>query len=291
MSSLFLATCRAWPQLPENLRPLCQQLRQHGVKVIVSPWQDDKEADLVLPLCAWDYSENPELFTQWLESLAERGIPTVNSVALMQWNMRKHYLQDLAKWGVDVIPTEVLIHPKIEDLYALVKAKGWQNCVLKPAVGQSGKFVTRWNHLHELLPFHVQEQFFVENHKVSSYQGLIVQPYVPEIEALGESSMIFFQGKFSHAVKRQPAVGEWRANSAYGVEVSSVRVSEIAIATAHQVLRSLPEIPAYARVDGIDYGQRFLLNELELIEPALYWHTASGASERFAQVLLSLIYR
>ncbi|VEI47840.1 Uncharacterised protein [Actinobacillus equuli] len=48
----------------------------------------------------------------------------------------------------------------------------------------------------------------------------------------------------------------------------------------------LPEIPSYARVDGTIIGDRFLLNELELIEPALYLHTDPQASARFAQVLM-----
>jgi hypothetical protein len=44
-------------------------------------------------------------------------------------------------------------------------------------------------------------------------------------------------------------------------------------------------MPVYARVDGTIIGGRLLLNELELIEPALYLHTAQGAAERFAAVL------
>ena len=51
------------------------------------------------------------------------------------------------------------------------------------------------------------------------------------------------------------------------------------------MLDLLPQMPVYARVDGIIIGGRLLLNELELIEPALYLHTAQGAAECFAAVL------
>lgn len=51
----------------------------------------------------------------------------------------------------------------------------------------------------------------------------------------------------------------------------------------------LPEIPSYARVDGTIISDRFLLNELELIEPALYLNTDPQAAARFAQVLMQKI--
>ncbi|KIE88815.1 putative glutathione synthetase [Actinobacillus pleuropneumoniae] len=55
---------------------------------------------------------------------------------------------------------------------------------------------------------------------------------------------------------------------------------------ARDVLMRLPEMPSYARVDGTIIGDRFLLNELELIEPALYLHTDPQAAVRFTQVLM-----
>ena len=113
----------------------------------------------------------------------------------------------------------------------------------------------------------------------------MVQPYIRAIEQAGETSLIFFNGTFSHAVLRRPPQGEWRANSAYGVEIRPAAPSETVVRTARRVLDLLPQMPVYARVDGTIIGGRLLLNELELIEPALYLHTAQGAAERFAAVL------
>ena len=100
---------------------------------------------------------------------------------------------------------------------------------------------------------------------------------------------MFFNGTFSHAVRRQPPHGEWRANSAYGVSVFGIEPPEFAISAAQDVLAALPQMPVYARVDGTLVGDTFLLNELELIEPALYLHTSEGATERFARVLAQLL--
>jgi raw score 8.64 len=53
----------------------------------------------------------------------------------------------------------------------------------------------------------------------------------------------------------------------------------------------LPEMPVYARVDGTIIDSTFLLNELELIEPALYLDRWEGATERFVDVLKARILK
>ncbi len=280
MTTLWLATCQAWPNLPDNLTPFVQQLEAQGVKVLVAPWQEWQQADWVLPLCAWDYASYSDGFRAWLMHLAEKGMSVFNPLELVQWNMSKDYLLDLAK-VVEVIPTIVLDAPNPETFLALIHQKSWSEVVLKPLIGQSGKAVTKWQAMQQTsLP------------DFSCYSsGLIVQPYIQEIEQYGETSMVFFNGEFSHAVKRQPPVGEWRANSAYGVEVFAITPSEVALASANQVLQSLPVMPMYARVDGTDILEQghFLLNELEVIEPALYLHTATEATAQFVQTILSKI--
>lgn len=301
MPSLLLTTCETWPNLPENVKPLVTELRQQGIEVLVEPWQKSSNTDIVLPLCAWDYALQKHVFTTWLSQLEMQGIPMVNPIPLVRWNMHKTYLCDLAKAGISVIPTQfwdsqivMHAHDDIQQWYAQISdnASWWyqgitgtvREIVLKPAVGQSGQAVTKY--AIEALP-----------RDLSCYsQGLITQPYMAAIERYGETSMIFFNGKFSHAVKRQPPQGEWRANSAYGVNVFSIQPSHRALQVAQQVIDFLgelslpkhtPSIPVYARIDGIDAldEQAFLLNECELIEPALYLHTHQPATEQLATLL------
>lgn len=309
MPSLFLATCEDWPALPENLKPLVNCLEQLGIVVKIAPWQSALNADLVWPICAWDYATHKEQFTQWLNQLEKEGISTVNPIALMRWNMHKTYLQDLSQSGVSVIPTQFFVQPDESQLRAwtrqdnydltisrleknteeikpsLLKEVAGSCFVLKPAVGQSGKAVIKWS-VDEPMPDLAVYQ-----------QGLIIQPYIPAIEQYGETSMIFFNGQFSHAVKRQPPHGEWRANSAYGVQVFAIRPSQKALQAAQKVVDYLQTMvpsqkpPVYARIDGIDAidDDKFILNECELIEPALYWHTTGIATEQFAIILSELL--
>lgn len=271
-TSLTITTCLAYPAAPDNLQPLAQRCRSHHIAVQFTPWQSVEQADIILPLCAWDYALAPAHFRRWITQMQAQGSRFINSTALMLWNMHKSYLCDLQAKQVTVIPTLLLPNDEFAILSAMAEQQ-WQTVVLKPAVGQSGNNVIKYQH-RQPLP------------DLSPYQeGLVLQPFIEQVATLGESSLIFFNGKFSHAVRRQPKIGDFRANSAYGVQIFPVIPSESIIHQAHQVLSLLPEMPCYARVDGTIIGEQFLLNELELIEPALYLHTAEGATERFFQAL------
>ena len=127
----------------------------------------------------------------------------------MAWNMEKTYLCDLAARGAQVIPS-VFVSPQKTELADILNQQGWTEAVIKPAFGQSGKGVVK---------VHVEA---LDVNMADYPQGMIVQPYIREIETAGETSLVFLNGAFSHAVRRQPPQGEWRANSAYGVSVFGI---------------------------------------------------------------------
>ena len=189
----------------------------------------------LLPLCAWDYAAEPEAFRQWLEHAGQAGQRFINPPELMAWNMEKTYLCDLAARGAQVIPS-VFVPPQKTELADILNQQGWTEAVIKPAFGQSGKGVVKV----------CADALDVD---MADYpQGMIVQPYIREIETAGETSLVFFNGAFSHAMRRQPPQGEWRANSAYGVSVFGIEPPEFAISAAQDVLAALPQMPVYARV-------------------------------------------
>lgn len=271
---LTIATCQTYPNPPQNLLPLASLLEKQGIPAHFAPWQSKPDTPLLLPLCAWDYAAAPQQFADWLAHAEAQGQRFANPPELMRWNMNKQYLCDLAAWGAAVIPSIFLPSEK-EVVRQTLQAKGWHEAVIKPAVGQSGKGVRR-----------VSGGILSD---LSAYpQGIIAQPYIREIESAGEMSLVYFNGIFSHAVRRQPPQGEWRANSAYNVEISSVMPPDSARAAAETALHLLPQMPLYARIDGTLTAQGFLLNELELIEPALYLNTDSGADARLVKALADL---
>jgi len=100
----------------------------------------------------------------------------------------------------------------------------------------------------------------------------LVQPFIPEIAQEGEYRFIFIGGKLTHTVLKTQK------------KVTLVQPSQ---ALAQQAAHALDTDFLYARVDGINRSGIFLLLELELIEPHLYFDMNPFAATRFAQTLKS----
>ena len=276
----YIATCRGWPQGNAGLQALAAALR-----ATLAPWQDIRPAALaaqpspaaVLPLAAWDYSETPDAFRDWLRALQAAGARVFNPPALQLWNMDKRYLCELAARGLPVTPSLALLPQHAPDWARRVAECGWPRPVVKPLIGQSGRGVRR---LAE-----------GEAPVLASYpQGALLQPFVQA--SFGEVCLIYLAGRYSHAARRRLAPGEWRANSAYGAQIESVTPRPEWLACAEAALRCLPEPPLYARVDGLisegGSGESgFSINEVELIEPALYPQLRPAFARELAAALAS----
>ena len=63
----------------------------------------------------------------------------INPAELMLWNSHKGYLCDLQNWGINVIPT-IICSTKTSEILTALERQDWPEFVIKPAVGQSGKF-------------------------------------------------------------------------------------------------------------------------------------------------------
>ena len=271
MKTTYIATCRDWPQGNADLQALAAALA-----ATLLPWQDINPADAhaVIPLATWDYSGAPDEYRRWLAALEAANVRVINPPALQRWTLDKRSLCELAAQGLAVTPSIALLPG--DDWAQAIAGSGWDNPVIKPLIGQSGRGVRR---LHDELP------------TLADYpQGVLLQPFIAS--DIGEICLIYLSGTFSHAAHRRPAPQEWRANSAYGVEILPIEPETAWLKRAAAVLPHLPVAPLYARIDGlIDTHGAFLINEVELIEPALYLYLHPPALARLHALLLPFTER
>lgn len=266
----MIATCKDWPNGNADLQALSLAFNQRGVDCQLQPWQKILNNRIlpqyILPLAVWDYSVNPSAYQAFLVRALVKGIKLINSADLQHWNINKHYLADLEQAGLPVIPSLYLEIDKAKAWTDIISQCDWQNPVIKPLIGQSGKGVRR---LDGQIPTRTEYK-----------KGAIVQPFIDSITEQGELCLIYIDGKFSHAIRRTPT--DWRANSAHGVEISPITAKEDWLKVAEKALLALPQLPVYTRIDGlIDANQQFILNEVELIEPALYLSQDKDSLTRF----------
>ncbi len=281
---ILIATCSEYPHPTPNLEAILNAFHSLGVKASYLPWKTTSpdmfaRADAVLPLCCWDYHDDPKAFLAWIDALQAKGARLINDPDLLRWNFRKTYLLEIAKAGLPVPKTFHLPEVSRAAIMQRMEQEGWPVAVLKPVSGQSGYAVQKLDGAKSA------EWSF---DRATSGEALL-QEFQAEISALGETTLTFIEGAFSHAVRRVLKPGEWRANAQYGITYERVDVSADVIETAQAYVKRLPQTPLYARVDGLARPNGFMLMELELIEPYLYCEFAPGSAETLARSVMQRI--
>jgi hypothetical protein len=110
-----------------------------------------------------------------------------------------------------------------------------------------------------------------------------VQPFIENIQRESEYSLFFFAGDHSHAILKSPEGGDFRVQEEHGADIVSFVPEAALIKVARRVIEKVAPQPVYVRADFVRGSDgRFLVMELELIEPSLYFRTDVGAADRFA---------
>lgn len=229
----------------------------------------------------WDYFEHPVAFDAWLNELKRLNIKTLNPLSIIKRNQHKFYLRDLEQQGIDIIPTVFI--PKNTDLdLSFLKENNWERAVIKPAVS-AGAYLTKLFSLDDIA------EIEAEYASIALERDLLVQPFMPEIQEMGEISLVFFNAKFSHAILKKPKQGDFRIQSQFGGQYQAFSPDASLVATAENIVKTFSNDLLYARVDGILKNGKFLLMELELIEPDLYFDYHSESKNNFLSALEAMI--
>jgi glutathione synthase/RimK-type ligase-like ATP-grasp enzyme len=259
-----------------------EALRAAGCTVDPVPWTDAGDAngyDLVMPLVAWGYHLD---YARWL-ALLDRAEgecwPMVNPPGLLRWNSDKAYLAELADRGVSTVPTLAVEACCDADLEEARRRFGSDWLVIKPPVSASATGA------HRLGP---ADEIPADSRGVP----MIVQPLIEEIARTGEYSLMLFDGEFSHAVVKRPAVGDFRVQPHLGGVTLPSPPPPVVIALAQAALAAAPSKPTYARVDIIPDDEGTLrIMEMELVEPALFLDHSPDRGAAFVRAVMSALER
>ena len=276
----MLATCRKHPALSESDELLALQLRSRGVDVVVAPWDDILPSALrgvtVCLRSTWDYHTRSDEFGAWIRALREHGITVINPAETVLWNMDKGYLGWLEARGIPIPDTRWIAPGGAIDLVVLLASAGWERAVLKPRISATAYGT------HLVTP---ATQLEPGERDALSRNGALLQAFVPEIQTGGETSLIFIDGSFSHAVSKRPSAGDFRVQHEFGGTVGAAHAGPVLRQFGTRVLDAIPCPWTYARVDLVDTALGPLLMELELIEPDLFLVLGGDGAARLADAL------
>lgn len=265
--------------------PKAHYERLLGPDLSFRSWTDTGDLSgfsLILPLLAWGYQRNVASWYALLDRLEREALPVANPARVLRWNSDKAYLAEMAAAGVPTVPT--MMREAMNDA-ALDSARslfGTNRLVIKPPVsgGADGTFLIGAS---DPLPAEAVGR------------RMLIQPYLPAIAAEGEMSLFFFGGRYSHAISKHPANGDFRVQEQFGGSERRIDPPAEALALAETVFAATEELMhhaplTYARVDMLrDEDGNFRLMELEAIEPSLFLHFAGDQGALFVDAVRARI--
>jgi glutathione synthase/RimK-type ligase-like ATP-grasp enzyme len=292
---LALITAAAARDLDEDLPPLEAALRAiPGIQVSIVNW-DDADVDwatfdVALLRSTWDYSQRLAEFLDWA-TRASAATTLLNPLTVVRWNTDKHYLDDLAQAGIATVPS-IFVEPGEDSAAGLgrfLDAQRPAEFVVKPAIGAGSRDAQRYGSGEtEAALVHMQRL-------LDARRSVLLQPYLDRVDEHGETALIFFAGRFSHAIRKGPLLrrGEGPTRALFATEHITARTpsaEELRLAERTLAAMPFPGPLLYARVDLIhDATGAPRVLELELTEPSLFFEHAPGSAERFAEAVAASV--
>ena len=293
---IALVTAIAAFALDDDLAPLQQAMTRAGIDAPILAWDDPSVSwsrfDVALLRSPWDYAERLPEFLAWAERIS--AITTLlNPLDVIRRNTDKHYLADLAKAGVPVVPSRFAEPGDNADAAMREFLHAFPNStefVVKPAIGAGSRDAQRYGREQDAAAMlHIARL-------LDANRSVLMQPYLDSVDDAGETALIFFDGQFDHAIRKGPLLHKDKSptKKLFASEQITARTpGDDELAVAHAALAALPGDPlAYARVDLIRAadGSPVLL-ELELTEPSLFFPFSDGSADRFAASLVARLAR
>nr|WP_163017143.1 hypothetical protein [Streptomyces chartreusis] len=272
-------------QLDEDLAPLSQSIREQGAIPFAVPWDSDVDwsrYDAVLVKSTWDYPFRKDNFTAWVRTV-DQVTRLRNPLTMIEWNIDKRYLADIAADGVNTVPTE-WISPG--QTYTLPTDTPY---VIKPVISCAARDTACYR------PGVDSQRAFMHVERLHrERRSVMVQPYQHAIDVHGEVSLIYIDGTFSHAFQKNGLLrpgADCEDGLFFSANFTSHLPSAAEMNCAERTIKSVNErhgTPLYARIDIVrNQVDEPLLMECELVEPLLLFRYNQLAPRALAKSFLA----
>ncbi len=261
---------------------LRKALKGRNIEAQRVSWEDERAVwenfDCAVVRTTWNYFFRFEAFRAWLSRTKGR-VRILNPPELLRWNWDKHYLQALGDAGVHVVGSRFVAPGEEVDFADELRRRPAGQLVIKPAVSGGAR--------HTFLMTE-QNRLEVERalREPRAQQTFLIQDVQRSILTRGEVSLLYFDGTFTHAVRKIAKPGDFRVQDDHGGTFVDHVPTEAERSLARDVLSALPTPATYARIDIADDNAGCpALIEAELIEPELFLRCAEHAADVFAEAI------
>ena len=278
---IALVSCDNLPGWEVDDNPLIEALESKGATVERPSWTgsiDWNQFSISVIRTTWDYHPRKVEFVNWCKTVPR----LFNNANIIEWNTHKSYLLELEKSGTIIAPTTWISKNESIDIRTVMSSLNVTRGFIKPQVGACASDTLRFS-TDELDK---AQKFLVDN----IHQDMMIQPYLNSVETEGELSAVFIDGEFTHGVQKIPVEGDYRVQDDFGAIDMPFTFSNTEIETMHSTLKAVPQQNdlLYARFDYLRSEEgELLLNELELVEPSLFFRHNLNSATKFANAILN----
>lgn len=283
-SRIALVTCRELVTPDADEEALSAELPEAEIVAWEDPGVDWAAYDLVLLRSTWNYIERLPEFLAWAERVA--AVTTLlNPVDVVRWNTDKRYLADLEAAGLPIVPS-AFFAPDDEVPASAVSG----HVVVKPTVSNGSNGAKLFDADPEAALAHAAALQALGKH-------VLVQPYMSQVDELGETALIYVAGQFSHAASKAAILSRemsWSTGIYADEKVRATTATDAERELADRILAALPAIRpatadlAYARIDLLPTPDGPVILELELTEPSLFLALGEGAAASAARAFRAI---
>ncbi len=293
MNRIALVTDAASFSIDFDMPLLIDACKLYKLAPDIVKWDDPtvkwNKFNAILIRSPWSYTERLKEFLVWCEHVKNVSI-LLNPIEIVRWGLDKHYLGDLAKLGVPIVPTQYLYASEnINNMLKKfnTKMQAYKEIVIKPTVGAYSRDVKRFSSAQiKAAEEHIFKLF-------AKGDTVMLQPYLNSIDTTGETNIIYFGGEYSHAICKDPLlavdgtvkVPSTETRSSRVADTNELRVAGAAMSSTAKHL-GLERSILYARIDLIrDINGNPVVLEMETAEPSLSLSFAAGSAGRFAKAI------
>lgn len=280
---IAVATCAVLPEPDPDQDLLLDALRQASATPTLLAW-DDPDApalstfDLVVLRSTWNYPQAASAFLAWIDAVVQ-ATRLLNSRDVVRWNIDKRYLLELSDAGIPTIPTVYVERDGTPfEVATIMRERSWDRIVIKPAISASS-YLTR---TFEAAGTDAAQAFLESTRDA---RAMLIQPYMTSVDDIGERSLIWIDGAWTHAIRKMPRFDDDEESVS---EATAVTEEERTFGATVLSRVPSPESLLYARVDVVrDQQGGLCISEVELIEPSLYLLQHADALHRLVSAIVA----
>lgn len=269
---IAIATCREIPEIDVDEQITLDAFRDRGHDVELIAWEEGAAAfapyEVTVVRSTWNYPFFLDAFRNWIGEVSA-VTRLLNPAEVMLDNLDKRYLIDLKDKGVSIVPTQWFLASGAAEWIDSLDGE----FVLKPVVGNGSldTFVVNSDTAEQVQ----QWLTFQDPNRV-----FMIQPFVDSVNTVGEQSIIVIDGEPTHRIRKIPrfADGEESVDGPFEVDP---HFAEIAWTALGPMIDQL----LYARVDLMFVDEEWVVSELELVEPSLFFKQKPSALQRLVDAV------